>query len=370
MKASHFSDRLLTWFDQHGRKHLPWQIEPTPYRVWVSEIMLQQTQVATVISYYLRFMAAFPTLADLASASVDDVLGFWSGLGYYARARHLHKAAQLVMEKHNGKFPLDFEAVVALPGIGRSTAGAILAFSAEQRHSILDGNVKRILCRHEAFETAPNTLQGHDRLWTIADRYTPHTRVSAYTQAIMDLGATLCTRTKPRCPDCPLQKTCKARKLNRVIEFPVKIQKPPKPIQERLFLILQSPQGILLYRRPSTGIWGGLWSLPEWPDLKINQTKIKKYCQSLLKERQTRDSMPLTALPSMQHHFTHYQLVLKPFLFLTSAPLKGAVKFDDLPTTWCTPDTLNILGLPAPIKRLLNHQLTTGAFLCKEQCTA
>jgi A/G-specific adenine glycosylase len=369
MKPSLFSDRLLAWFDQHGRKHLPWQIAPTPYRVWVSEIMLQQTQVATVISYYLRFMAAFPTLSDLASASVDEVLGFWSGLGYYARARHLHKAAQLIVEQHNGEFPLDFESVMALPGIGRSTAGAILAFSTEQRHPILDGNVKRILCRHEAFDTAPNTPKSLEKLWEIADKYTPHTRVSAYTQAIMDLGATLCTRTKPRCPDCPVQKTCKAQKLDRATDFPVKIQKTPKPIQERLFLILQSPQGILLYQRPASGIWGGLWSLPEWPNLKTNQTTIKAFCRSILKIPQS-GNPSLLELPPIQHHFTHYQLVLKPLLFFTDRPLKRSIQFENLPTTWCTLKTVNTLGLPAPIKRLLHNQLTTGAVRCKELCTA
>jgi A/G-specific adenine glycosylase len=370
MKSTQFSDRLLTWFDQHGRKHLPWQIEPTPYRVWVSEIMLQQTQVVTVIAYYLRFMAAFPSLADLAGASVDDVLGFWSGLGYYARARHLHKAAQLIMTEHKGEFPLDFESVVALPGVGRSTAGAILAFSTEQRYAILDGNVKRILCRHEAFEMAPNTPQSHDKLWAIADSYTPHNRVSAYTQAIMDLGATLCTRIKPHCLDCPLQKTCKARKLDRIAEFPIKVQKSPKPIQERLFLILQSPQGILLYQRPSSGIWGGLWSLPEWPNLKMNSKKIKQYCQSLLKGLQAKKTLSLIALPPMQHHFTHYQLVLKPFLFLTNSPVKGPVTFEDHRAMWCTSAHLNTLGLPAPIKRLLSQQFTTGALLCPEPCIA
>jgi A/G-specific adenine glycosylase len=352
MMASQFSDRVLAWFSQHGRTHLPWQVNPTPYRVWVSEIMLQQTQVAAVIPYYLRFMDAFPTLADLASASIDRVLGFWSGLGYYARARNLHRAAQTVMEKHQGQFPVHFDAVLALPGIGRSTAGAILAFSTEQRHAILDGNVKRILCRHEAFDAAPNTADSLDRLWAIAEQYTPHKQIAQYTQAIMDLGATLCTRTKPRCPDCPLQKSCKAYKLDRVSDFPIRIQKPKKPIQERFFLMIQSPQGFLLYQRPSTGIWGGLWSFPEWPVSTASKKQIMAYCQSLLKI-----PFKLLSLPTLQHHFTHYQLTLKPLLLSASTLKKHSPLFENFPTRWCTSEMVNTLGLPAPIKRLLLSKL-------------
>ncbi|MEY3179438.1 MAG: A/G-specific adenine glycosylase [Bacteroidota bacterium] len=365
MKKTDFAKKLLAWFDTHGRKHLPWQINPTPYRVWVSEIMLQQTQVATVISYYLRFMDAFPTVADLAAASVDDVLGFWSGLGYYARGRHLHKAAQIIMDKHNGNFPLDFDAVVALPGIGRSTAGAILAFSTEQRHAILDGNVKRILCRHEAFEAPPNTAQAHDALWAIADKYTPNERISEYTQAVMDLGATLCTRTKPRCTDCPIQTSCQAKKFNRVSELPTKIKKAPKPTKARLFLIIQTEKGIALYQRPSKGIWGGLWSLPEWPDARKNHKEIQDYCASLQTVRETNKPIYLEALPPVQHQFTHYQLILKPMIFQTKS-LKKNILFEDKPIFWCTPNHLHTLGLPAPIKKLLQQQFVTGRIAWKK----
>ena len=368
MSTPSFSNRLLRWFDQHGRKHLPWQVETTPYRVWVSEIMLQQTQVSTVIAYYLRFMDTFPTLQDLAAAPLDTVLGLWSGLGYYARARNLHKAAQQIVQNHNGVFPLDFQSVTDLPGIGRSTAGAILAFSSAQRHPILDGNVKRILCRHEAFAMPPSTKEGHEQLWAIADRYTPTTRVAAYTQAVMDLGATLCTRTKPRCQECPIQATCKAYKLNRVLDFPIKIVKPPKPIQERVFLMVQSPKGILLYQRPSTGIWGGLWSLPEWSDLST-LTPIKKYCESLLQKPLRLKPISLLSLSPMQHHFTHYQLVIKPLVFKVQS-LKKTLLFNEHPTQWCTPGNLNELGLPAPIKKLLRQQFSEGALSCRELCTA
>ena len=215
------ADRLLTWHTQHGRKNLPWQRSSDPYPVWLSEIMLQQTQVTTVIDYFERFSKQFPTIQSLANAPVDDVLALWSGLGYYARARNLHKAAQIIVTEHNGKFPENIDDVIALPGIGKSTAGAILAFSKQQRHPILDGNVKRVLCRYYAIAGHPGKREIESQLWDLADKNTPAKKVNQYTQAIMDLGATLCTRTKPQCPDCPLIDTCAAKKTGHRVRITI-----------------------------------------------------------------------------------------------------------------------------------------------------
>jgi len=373
-----FAERLLRWFDDHGRKNLPWQVEPTSYRIWISEIMLQQTQVSTVIPYYQRFMESFPNILDLANASLDRVLQHWAGLGYYARARNLHKAAQHIIQFHQGQFPTDFESVVALPGIGPSTAGAILAFSTHQRFTILDGNVKRILCRHEAFDKPVNNPTHHAALWQWAEHYTPHQRVADYTQAIMDLGATLCTRTKPRCLDCPIQQTCQAFHHNNVLNFPVKNSKPPKPTKKRFFLLAIHPkQGILLYQRPSQGIWGGLWSLPEWEAAETAEdtTKaIRLFCRILLKNASPLLKMPpLTTLPVLSHQFTHYQLLLTPLLLRLSSnlslPFKKALSFHKQPMRWSTVDQLATIGLPAPIKRII-EQYCQGIAQCPESSIA
>ena len=211
---------MIAWFAQHGRKDLPWQQDPTPYRVWVSEIMLQQTQVRTVIPYYQRFMQAFPDLRALAAAPLDQVLHHWSGLGYYARARNLHRAAQRIRDDHAGRFPEDIEVVMRLPGIGRSTAGAVLSLACGQRHAILDGNVKRVLARFHAVEGWPGKTAVLEQLWALAEAATPQRDVAAYNQAMMDLGATLCRRGTPECPSCPLQSDCRACKLGRQSEFP------------------------------------------------------------------------------------------------------------------------------------------------------
>ncbi|MEM1440588.1 MAG: A/G-specific adenine glycosylase, partial [Pseudomonadota bacterium] len=215
-----FAARVLDWFEHHGRKDLPWQHDRSRYRVWVSEVMLQQTQVATVIGYFERFMARFPDVVTLADAPTDDVLALWSGLGYYARARNLHAAAQQVRDRHGGAFPGDFDAVVALPGVGRSTAGAILSLADDARHAILDGNVKRVLARHETIEGWPGRTAVLKALWQAAEQFTPDTRVADYTQAMMDLGATLCTRRAPGCEACPVRTTCRARAEGRIDELP------------------------------------------------------------------------------------------------------------------------------------------------------
>jgi len=257
------ADTLLAWFDTHGRHDLPWQHPRTPYRVWISEIMLQQTQVSTVVPYFERFLQRFPDVHSLAAAAQDDVLALWSGLGYYARARNLHRAAQHIVERHDGKFPTTLEAWLALPGIGRSTAGAILAQAFEQRQPILDGNVRRVLARYHAIDGWPGDRAVQDQLWKRAEAATPHRRIADYTQAIMDLGATVCTRT-PRCNQCPLSTGCGAHRLGRTADFPGRRPRKTLPVRLTAMLVLRDENGrILLVRRPPTGIWGGLWSLPE-----------------------------------------------------------------------------------------------------------
>jgi len=244
--AGSFAARLIAWHAEHGRHDLPWQKRRTPYRVWVSEIMLQQTQVATVIPYYRRFMTRFPTLQSLADAPQDEVLHLWTGLGYYARARNLQKAAQQIRGRHGGRFPRDIESVQALPGIGRSTAGAILALSTGQRHPILDGNVKRVLTRHGAIAGWPGDRRVEQKLWALAEAYTPKARAADYTQSIMDLGATLCTRTRPRCGECPVAADCQARKLGRQMDFPAAKPRKLLPVRRTRMLMLVADGAVLL----------------------------------------------------------------------------------------------------------------------------
>ncbi|KTC57175.1 A/G-specific adenine glycosylase, partial [Pseudomonas putida] len=268
MSPEQFSSAVLEWYDRNGRHDLPWQQDINPYRVWVSEIMLQQTQVSTVLNYFDRFMAALPTVQALAEAPEDEVLHLWTGLGYYTRARNLQKTAKIVMAEHGGEFPHDVEKLVELPGIGLSTAGAIASISMGLRAPILDGNVKRVLARYTAQEGYPGEPKVAKALWATAERLTPQTRVNHYTQAMMDLGATLCTRSKPSCLLCPLEKSCEAHMLGLEIRYPV--PKPRKAVPQRATLmpLLANREGaILLYRRPSSGLWGGLWSLPQLDDL-------------------------------------------------------------------------------------------------------
>ncbi|HET9472732.1 MAG TPA: A/G-specific adenine glycosylase, partial [Steroidobacteraceae bacterium] len=251
--------RLNTWHARHGRHDLPWQRERTAYRVWVSEIMLQQTQVVTVIPYFERFMQRFPSVRALADADVDEVLHLWTGLGYYARARNLHRAARQIRDQHQGAFPRDFAAVVELPGIGRSTAGAILALASGARHTILDGNVKRVLARHYAVDGAPDTQATLARLWQLAEENTPAEDVATYTQAIMDLGATLCTRARPRCAECPLAEDCTARIEARQGEWPAtKRKRAARRRRSAVMVVARHDSAVLLVQRPASGIWGGL----------------------------------------------------------------------------------------------------------------
>ena len=262
----HFAERLLEWHDRCGRHDLPWQQEPGLYRVWISEVMLQQTRVTTVIPYFERFISRFPQVSDLAAAPLDEVLALWSGLGYYARARHLHRAAQEIISRHSGVPPTDLAAWCALPGVGRSTAGAILTLAAGAYHPILDGNVKRVLARYHTVPGWPGLPEVQQRLWVLAEAHTPQHRTGAYTQAIMDLGATLCTRTRPDCLRCPVAEGCKAHESNLVANFPMSRPRQVLPVREMTFvLLLNQEDNVFLERRPAAGIWGGLWTFPECP---------------------------------------------------------------------------------------------------------
>lgn len=339
-----FARRLLAWFDRHGRHDLPWQQDINPYRVWVSEIMLQQTQVATVIGYYQRFMQRFPTVQSLAEAPIDDVLHLWSGLGYYARARNLHKAAQTVCEQYAGQFPDTHEAMQSLPGIGRSTAAAILSISCGQRHAILDGNVKRVLARHRAVEGWPGTTAVADTLWDWAERYTPEDRVADYTQAIMDLGATLCTRSKPLCNFCPVEEDCLALAQNRVTDFPGRKPKKDKPVRRATMLIVRDANGrVLLQQRPPSGIWGGLWGFPQYDDDKQALQGLKVDFGLTANQQQ--------AWGELRHTFSHFHLDITPLL-LTVGNGADACR-DGAATLWFDPAAPSNVGLAAPVSKLL-----------------
>ncbi len=343
-----FPKQLLAWFDQFGRHDLPWQHNKTPYRVWVSEIMLQQTQVQTVIPYYLRFMERFPDLQTLAQASQDEVLAHWSGLGYYARGRNLHKTAQMVMNDFGGHFPDNFEDILKLPGIGRSTAGAILSIAYKKRFAILDGNVKRVLCRLDAVESWSGEKTTEAKLWQRADELTPQKRFDDYTQAIMDLGATLCTRSKPKCNQCPVQKNCQALQTDRVSRFPLSKPKKSKPTRHNWFLVARNRGGqVFLQKRPQQGIWGGLWSLPQFEDESTFQEMVNLHTKKVGKS-DTAQQSDLLKWPEFKHTFSHYHLRLHPVQLerIDHLSLEGG---------WFSlPDALT-LGLPAPIRRIVEQ---------------
>ncbi|RMH82907.1 adenine DNA glycosylase [Pseudomonas sp. AOB-7] len=344
MSPEQFNGAVLAWYDQHGRKDLPWQQNITPYRVWVSEIMLQQTQVSTVLGYFDRFMAALPTVRDLAEAPEDEVLHLWTGLGYYTRARNLQKTAQIVMREHGGEFPRSVEALAELPGIGRSTAGAIASLSMGLRAPILDGNVKRVLARYVAQEGYPGEPKVAKQLWDVAERLTPHERVNHYTQAMMDLGATLCTRSKPSCLLCPVRSGCQAHLLGLEIRYPIAKPRKALPQKRTLMPLLVNAAGdILLYRRPSTGLWGGLWSLPELDDLE-QLADIGQQQQLELGERQE--------LEGLTHTFSHFQLAIEPWLVRVTEQPSRVAEGDWLWYNLATPPRL---GLAAPVKKLLKR---------------
>ena len=344
MSANAFTDRLLVWYDRHGRKDLPWQRDRSAYGIWISEIMLQQTQVSTVIPYFHRFMERFPDIASLAAATVDEVLHCWTGLGYYARARNLHKTARLVVERHGGRFPCDYETVQALPGIGASTAGAILAFAFGQRRVILDGNVKRVLARYHAIEGWPGKRDVATRLWALADRHTPRTSVRAYTQAIMDLGATVCRRTRPDCAHCPVRRYCRARVLGAPQRYPATRPRRSLPTRTTLMIMIQDGGGrVLLQRRPPAGVWGGLWGFPE-----CAADDIGAWCQQALGLRLER----VTPWPPLHHTFSHFHLQITP----VAARVAGSSQVMENPEmVWYNPNQPDERGFAAPVRRLLQQ---------------
>lgn len=312
-----FATALLAWFDTHGRKHLPWQQQITPYRVWISEIMLQQTQVATVVPYYERFMQRFPDVRALAAAVDDEVLHLWTGLGYYARARNLLRAARIIVAEHGGEFPDTLEAVQALPGIGRSTAGAILSISKSQRHPILDGNVKRVLTRCFGIQGFPGETAIERELWSIADACTPAQRVAHYTQAIMDLGATVCVRSRPLCVVCPMHEHCVARCEGMQAMLPTPKPRKERPERTAYAAILRRADGaVLLERRPPAGIWGGLWTFPQFEQHDAALAWMEQHLGD--------GSLTTQALPPYSHSFTHFDLTLQPIL-LRDASERSAI---------------------------------------------
>ncbi len=343
MNSSEFQQRILEWFDIHGRKDLPWQQNITPYRVWISETMLQRTQVSTAIPYFNTFMEQYPEIEILAESSIDDVLHHWSGLGYYARARNLHKTAQIIAKQ--GYFPDTLEELIDLPGIGLSTAGAILSIAFKKSHPILDGNVKRVLARFKAISGWPGHSFVNKQLWSISAELTPEYRVAEYSQAMMDLGATVCTRSKPDCSQCPIQTDCLAKQTGTVSVLPT--PKPPKtlPVKQLVLLLLSDNTGqILLEKRPPTGIWGGLWSLPEFNTIEL----AYDWCQA--------NKQPITEVQTLapqRHTFSHYHLDYTTMLIKAENPINFVMEANQ--TVWYKLDQLKKLGLPAPIKLLLQQ---------------
>jgi A/G-specific adenine glycosylase len=342
-----FSERMLAWFDRHGRKDLPWQQDITPYRVWVSEIMLQQTQVRTVIPYFERFMAAYPTVQTLAAASEDAVLHLWTGLGYYSRARNLLKTARLVCAQHGGVFPDAVDALADLPGIGRSTAGAIVAIAHRKPATILDGNVKRVLARFHAVEGFPGESAVLKTLWAHADAHTPAKRVADYTQAMMDLGATLCTRTKPACGACPLTDDCATRQSGTPQRYPGKKPKKALPVQATRMLLIRNACGeILLEKRPPSGVWASLWIFPQ-TDMANDPVAA---CRDTL---QLHDAKLIEHWQPWRHTFSHYHLDIAPSVLQirkTPAALAEAGRF-----LWYDPARPASVGLAAPVRKLLDQ---------------
>ena len=343
---THFARRVVAWQREHGRHGLPWQGTRDAYRIWLSEIMLQQTQVATVIPYYQRFLARFPDVAALAAAPEDDVLSLWSGLGYYARARNLHRAARQVVERCGGVFPTSFDALHELPGIGRSTAAAIAAFASGERRAILDGNVRRVLARHAAVEGDPTSTAAMAELWSHAEQRLPMDSIEQYTQGMMDLGADICAIRKPACLVCPVAEDCQARLQDRVQELPGRRVRAPARRKRIAMLVVMSNGEVLLEKRPPAGIWGGLWSLPE-ADAEAKPAEV-------LATQWGMQAASVDALAPFEHAFTHYTLEALPWRISVKAGCRIAA---DKRATWLPFAELPGAALPSPVRKLLNQLL-------------
>ena len=340
-----FADRIIAWQKVHGRHDLPWQRTRDPYYIWLSEIMLQQTQVATVIPYYERFVRRFADVRALASAPIESVMACWAGLGYYSRARNLHRCAQQIADSHGGEFPRGVERLAQLPGVGRSTAAAIAALAFGERAAILDGNVKRVLARHFGIEGYPGSSKVERQFWQRAERLLPQDDIEAYTQGLMDLGATLCKRARPVCGACPVNDSCVARREQAIDRLPTSRPIKPRPIKSAVVLAMQEASGaILLERRPPTGIWGGLLSLPEFDadatgEMLVASVKARYGLRIILRE----------TLGEIRHEFTHYTYVMRPRLAhvidspgVAESSLRAVAEQD-----------LETAPLPSPIRRLL-----------------
>ncbi|ABV86435.1 A/G-specific adenine glycosylase [Shewanella pealeana] len=348
-----FSTRIITWYDNFGRKQLPWQIAKTPYKVWISEIMLQQTQVATVIPYFEKFIARFPDIDTLASAEQDEVLHYWTGLGYYARARNLHKAAQTMQSQFSGEFPTDFDDVLALPGIGRSTAGAVLSLSLGLNFPILDGNVKRVLARHGAIEGWPGKKPVEQQLWLLTENLTPAKDIQKYNQAMMDIGATVCTRSKPNCAQCPVAIDCKAQLSGRQSEFPGKKPKKTIPEKSAWLLVIEENQQVQLEKRPPAGIWGGLWCFPQFSQRQELDTYIKDKQLKVISELE---------LTGFRHTFSHFHLDVQPVLIRATGHSDNQI-MEQTSTVWYNLTHPPKVGLASATERILAD---LGSVLNKE----
>jgi len=344
MSPEIFQQQILQWFDLNGRKNLPWQQDCSPYKTWLSEVMLQQTQVVTAIPYFNQFILQFPSIEHLAAADLDQVLMNWAGLGYYARARNLHKTAKIINEQ-GGSLPNDFNELLALPGIGRSTAGAILSIAFNNSHPILDGNVRRVLTRFHAISGWVGISKVSQVLWEISTKYTPKERCADYTQAMMDLGATLCTRSKPKCDQCPVNSHCTARLNDNVMAFPTPKPKKITPAKQVFFLVLQDEQQqFLLETRPSVGIWGGLRSFLEFNSI----TEAEDWC--------LQNHFPVLEkelLAEQRHTFSHYHLDYTPILIKTQNHINNVMEAGQ--PVWYKTEQISLLGLPAPIKKLFQN---------------
>ncbi len=345
-----FSELLVAWQKRHGRHQLPWQQTRDAYRIWLSEIMLQQTQVATVIPYYQRFLQRFPEVAALAAAPVEEVMALWAGLGYCTRARNLHRCAQAVVERHGGRFPSDVEQLAALPGIGPSTAAAISAFAYGTRAAILDGNVKRVFCRVFGIEGFPGQSAVEKQLWQRASALLPERDIESYTQGLMDLGATLCTRTRPRCADCPMQSRCIAYASGRTAELPARKPKKATPEKSTVMLVVVHQGEILLEQRPPSGIWGGLQSLPELERLGGDASAHDLQAEVLAALADIGEIAQIGTLPGFMHAFTHYKLFVTP---LRVDLAKRHWMAGQSPYFWRAMETLADAALPSPVRKLL-----------------
>jgi A/G-specific adenine glycosylase len=341
-RGATFASKVVRWQKQHGRHDLPWQKTRDAYRIWLSEIMLQQTQVATVVPYYRRFLQRLPDIKSLAAAAEDDVLILWSGLGYYSRARNLHRAAKMVVAEHHGRVPQDIEALLELPGIGRSTAAAICVFAFGARHAILDGNVKRLFARRFGIAGYPGDAKVAAALWRETERQLPLRNIEAYTQGLMDLGATVCTRTKPHCEGCPVAPDCVARKRNAIKKFPAPRPRKTLPLRSTQMLVLLHAGQVLLEKRAPTGIWGGLWSFPE----VASGVDIVALCA----QRYGATVATHASMRTIAHGFTHFKLDIVPQKMVVT---RVAPRAQAPGVMWLALGDALGAAIPAPVKRIL-----------------